>query len=102
MNPCQPPRLIAGRSYHRLRPRPTDDDRLPPQLRPPPQLHRRVESVHVEMRNRALEAHPTMVGGTRDGLCSEDDAEGSVSVFCWEYADLRRGTCHEAKDAAQT
>lgn len=68
MDPSQLPSLITSRSNHRPRPRPTDHDRLALELRPPPQLDRCVESVHVEMGNRPLlEAHLLIVGGARDG-----------------------------------
>ena len=49
VDPGQPPCLVAGRRHHRPRPRPADDDRLPPQLGAAPQLDRRVEGVHVEV-----------------------------------------------------
>ena len=62
MDPSQPPRLIARRGDHRPRPRPADHNRLPPQLRPPPQLDRRVEGVHIQMRDCAFVGHQSIVG----------------------------------------
>ena len=58
----RPTRLVAGRRHNRPRPRPANHHRLPLQLRPPPQLDRRVEGVHIEVRNRAPGGHPLMVG----------------------------------------
>ena len=51
-------RLVARRRHHRPRPRAADDHRLAPQLRPPLQLDRRVEGVHVEMGDRPPGGHP--------------------------------------------
>ena len=53
VDPGQPARLIARRRHHRPRPRAADDHRLALQLRPAPQLDRRVEGVHVQMGDAA-------------------------------------------------
>jgi hypothetical protein len=68
VDPGQLARLVAGGGHDGPRPRATDDDRLPLQLRPPPQLDRRIEGVHVEMGDRPGTGHTPIVGRARDAI----------------------------------
>ena len=65
VDPGQLARLVTGRGHHGPRPGPADHDRFPLQLRPPPQLDRGIEGVHVQMRDRPLVGHPPIVGRGR-------------------------------------
>ncbi len=49
-----PARLVRRRGHHATVAGSADDDRLPREFRPPPQLHRHVERIHVDVEDGAV------------------------------------------------